>query len=117
MWLLWPTHHTRRSAAQPTGKFGFSFRKPRPTEPKCFLSNASSYPLFSQDLNEKKQTRRREYLKEKNDEDKRGARHLLEQKYGIDSESMKRPVIHERRMLGKLLPLNYDSFVTSDACV
>jgi len=63
--------------------------------------------LNQPDLNEKKQTRRREYLKEKNGEDKRGARHLLEQKYGIDSESMKRPVIHERRMLAKLEDLSH----------
>ena len=93
----------------------FLFENRAPQSHKCFLSNASS--IFSQDLNEKKQTRRREYLKEKNDEDKRGARHLLEQKYGIDSESMKRPVIHERRMLGELLPLTMTILLRPHVCL
>jgi len=63
--------------------------------------------LNQPDLATKKQEKRREYLQEKNNEDKRGARHLLEQKYHIDSESMKRPVIHERRILAKLEDLSH----------
>jgi len=63
--------------------------------------------LNQPDLANKKQEKRREYLQDKNSEDKRGARHLLEQKYHIDSESMKRPVIHERRILAKLEDLSH----------
>lgn len=36
-------------------------------------------------------------------EDKREARHLIEQELNIDSESLKREDIHERRIIGKLV--------------
>ena len=50
-------------------------------------------------LNDNKKEARKDYLKEKNNEE-RGARHILENKLGIDSTSQERSIIHERTILG-----------------
>lgn len=52
-------------------------------------------------LNDNKKEARKDYLKEKNNEE-RGARHILENKLGIDSTSQERSIIHERTILAKI---------------
>jgi acyl carrier protein len=54
------------------------------------------------ELNDKKKDARKDYLQNKNDEDSRGARHLLENELGIDSNSADRSIIHERTILARI---------------
>jgi len=63
--------------------------------------------LEKPDIAAGKQEKRKEHLESMKSEDKREARHLIEQELNIDSESLRREDIHERRIIAKLEDLSH----------